>query len=137
MANLEKSEAQRQHVGGVRALTDQIGYAISAIEHNSLGKLQEALSAQDALCRQLAETRLLLPERCESSIAPPPQELALREELRDAYVALSQMNRVYAALVKRVERSCGALAAVYRNHTQGYSKDLPSPPERRSLSCEV
>ncbi len=137
MANFGKSDAQRQHVAQVRALASQIGNAISAIEHNDLLKLQDSVSAQHTLCCQLAETRLLLPERCESGIAPTAREVELREELREAYVALGQMNRIYTALLKRAERSCVALAAVYRTHTQGYSKDSPSPPERRNLSCEV
>ena len=127
----------REHLGELRALSHQIGSAISAVEHNDLAKLQSCVAEQERLCQQLGGGKWLLPAIGEKESGASSAAPTLREEIREAYVALAQLNRVYGALLKRAQRSCGLLTGAYRDLGQGYGKDSPGCAERHTWSCEV
>jgi|SRR5580658_2414887 hypothetical protein len=138
-----KSEANRkqelvEHLAQVHALTQAVASAISAIEKNDLRKLEEHLAMQETICNRLAGAKgMLLPAGKEKL---PPAETAdaeLLREIRQAHIALAQLNRVYAALLKRTRRSAGLILALYRSHGEGYDRKVSTLSQRHTWSCEV
>ena len=119
----------KEQVARMRALSQQLSLAITAIERNDLGQLQGSVAAQESLCCEL--TSVNWPS---SSLAT---ESALIADLHAAQVELAQMNRVYAAVLKRAQRSAALMTALYRSFGEGYAKDAPTPAEKPTLSCEV
>jgi len=113
----------------LRALSQQLNSAISAIEHNDLAQLQSSVAAQELLCCEL--TGVPWPP------SPLETESALLDEIRATQKELAQLNRVYAGVLKRAQRSAALMTTLYRSFGQGYAKDAPPPAEKQTLSCEV
>jgi hypothetical protein len=121
--------APREHLARLRALSQQLGSAISAIERNDLAQLQSSVAAQESLCCELTGARWPL--------SPTATESVLLNEIRATQMELAQLNRVYAGVLKRAQRSAALMTALYRSFGQGYAKDAPPPAEKQTLSCEV
>jgi len=123
---------QLEQLARVQALSREIASAISAIEKNDLRQFESHVSAQEAICNSLAPAQKLLP--------PAPLDSGssqLLAEIRQAHMALARLNKVYAAVLKRAERTVGLVAAIYRAHGQGYERN-PSPiAKHHTWSCEV
>ena len=119
----------REHLARLRALSQQLASAISAIERNDLAKLQSSVAAQESLCCELTAAQWPL--------SPVATESALLDEISATQMELAQLNRVYAAVLKRAQRSAALMTALYRSFGQGYAKDAPPPAEEQTLSCEV
>jgi len=125
---------QLDHLAQVRALAHEIESAIVAIGQNDLRQFQSHLAAQDAVCNRLLPAQNLLPVRAENQ-SHNGDELAT--EIRDAHLKLAQVNRVYAAVLKRSVRTTGLIASLYRAHAQGYDRNAPVPEKRHTWSCEA
>jgi hypothetical protein len=110
----------------VRALSREIATAISAVEKNDLQGLQAAIALQETICHQLVVRK--------SSFAAAAKDSDL---LRQAYLELAQLNRVYAGVIKRSKRGADLLASLYSLYGMGYGKDGSGMPQRQSLTCEV
>jgi hypothetical protein len=137
-SNSARAQADHQHLMRVRALTAEVTAAIYAVEHNDLGKLQVAISNQERICNELATTKWTpsSPEKKPVRGAKPATS-EIVDQIQAAYVALAQINRVYAGVVKRSKRAVDLLAALYGNQRDGYSPE-PRPSENfQTLSCEV
>jgi hypothetical protein len=119
----------REHLARLRALSQQLATAISAIERNDLPQLQSSVAAQESLCCELTGAQI--------SLSPSAIESVLLEEVRATQMELAQLNRVYAAVLKRAQRSAALMTALYRSFGQGYAKDSPPSAEQQTLSCEV
>ncbi len=128
---------QLEHLAQVHALSQAIASAISAIEKNDLPQLETHVAAQETMCNRLSGTKGIFPLSPKASAAANGNpETQLQQELRQAHVALAQLNRVYAALLKRSSRSVGLMAALYRQGA-GYDRSPAPAPQRHSWSCEV
>jgi len=130
-----RDQARREHLAKVRALSQELSSAIAALQHNDLQKLQSSLAVQETLCHELS-TQSTLPPVTAGETAKSGQA-ALLYEIRDAHLALAQLNLVFAAVLKRSRRSTGLIAGIYRNYGQGYAKDAPAVGQRHTWSCEV
>ncbi len=124
----ENQSEPREYLAGLRALSRQLSSAISAIERNDLVQLQSSVAAQESLCCELTGAPW--------PVSPLATESAVLDEIRATRMELAQLNRVYAAVLKRAQRSAALVIALYRSFGQGYAKDAP-PPEKQTLSCEV
>jgi len=124
-----KYSEPREHLARLRVLSQQLTTAISAIERNDLAQLQSSVAAQESLCCELTGVQWPL--------LPGAMESALLDEIRATQMELAQLNRVYAAVLKRAQRSAALMTALYRSFGQGYAKDAPPPAEKQTLSCEV
>jgi len=118
-----------ERLARLRALSQQLSSAISAIERNDLVQLQSSVAAQESLCCEL--TGVPWP------LSPLATESALLDGIRATQMELAQLNRVYAAVLRRAQRSAALMTAVYRSFGQGYAKDAPPAAEKQTLSCEV
>ena len=128
---------QLEHLAQVHALSQAIASAISAIEKNDLPQLETYVAAQETMCNRLSGTKGIFPLSPKTNaLANGNPEAQLQQELRQAHVALAQLNRVYAALLKRSSRSVGLMAALYRQ-SAGYDRSSAPAPQRHSWSCEV
>jgi len=125
-------EEHIEHVALVRALTDAVESAISAIERNDLPQFEVHLATQETISNRLAATS---PAAIASATETSDTSLLL--EARRAYLALAQTNRVYAALLKRARTSLRIMAALYRAQQEGYIPGSPIMQEARTWSCEV
>jgi hypothetical protein len=124
-----------EYLARVRALSQQVRSAISAIEQNNLKQLQASVAAQEMLCQEIAGTQWL-PASAGEKKPPEPGQAALLNQIREACIALTKLNRMYAAVLKRSERSLGLMAAILRNYGQGYAKDSPGVIQHHTWSCE-
>jgi hypothetical protein len=139
-----KSDATRnrdplEHLAQVRALSQAITSAILAIEKNDLRQLETHLAVQETICSRLSAIRgsFITGESDADDDVDENQDAVLRREIIEAHVALAQLNRVYAALLKRSSKSVGMLIALHRSNGVGYHGELSALPQRRSWSCEV
>jgi hypothetical protein len=107
----------------VRALSEEIAAAISAIERNQLKQLEAAIGNQETICHALLA----------SKASPSPLAGCEKHTVEAAYRQLAQVNRVYAGVVKRAKRCADLLLALYG---QGYGSDVRLE-DRHSWSCEA
>lgn len=132
-------EQQRKHLAQVQALSREIASALSAIEKNDLRQFEKHVAAQEAICNSVSPAQKLLPPApagSGSGVELDPDR-RLSGEIRQAHESLAQLNRVYAAVLKRAEKTLGLVAAIYRAHGQGYDRS-PSPiAKHHTWSCEV
>jgi hypothetical protein len=137
-ADAARQQEQLEHLAQVHALSQAVTSAISAIEKNDLRQFEIHLAAQERICNRLSCPKWMLPSTArEKAVDGASLETALVKEIRQAYVELAQLNRVYAALLKRAQKSAELMAALYRSHGEGYDR-VPSPlPQRHTWSCEV
>ncbi len=125
-----KSDATRrqdqvEYLAQVHALKQAVASAISAIEKNDLRQFETHLAIQETICNRLSANRRMLPAIAISGENPDAQ---LTLEIRQAHIALAQLNRVYTALLKRARRSVDLMNALYRSH---------GVAQRHTWSCEV
>lgn len=130
-SNPTREQADLQHLARVRGLTRELAAAISAIERNDLPGLQAAVAKQERISHELAATKWTPAPRSKPSHATSDTG----EQLQEAYVALAQLNRVYAGVLKRSKRSVALLSALYGMQGDGYRME-PSG-NSQMLSCEV
>jgi len=137
-ADATRAQEQLEHLAQVNALRQAIASAISAIEKNDLAQFDAHLAAQETICDRLSATK------CTASLVPSgttatgeDADPAFTMEIREAYMALAHLNRVYAALLKRARRSFELMLALYRSQREGYHCK-PSPLRQgHTWSCEV
>lgn len=132
--------AAAQHLALVTSLSSEISSAISAIERNDMSEFESRVAAQEAICHKLAQQD---PERLKrafdsyQSAALTPATASLLDKVREAHLALARLNRVYAGVVGRSQRSIELITNFYRNYGQRYSKDENARPAKHTWSCEV
>jgi hypothetical protein len=134
MLNFEAIRKQDlvEHLALVHALSRAIGSAISAIEKNNLPELETQLAIQETICNRLSGNKLAM-----SSVSKVEVVHGELQQIRQAHLALAQLNRVYAALLKRSRRHLGQITALYGNHGEGYNRGPSTLPQRHTWSCEV
>lgn len=131
-------KAKLEHLDQIQALSTSMASAISALERSDVQQLQNDIAAQEMLCGKLRTPAWLLPSATSPSTSQGASQADdLLDEIRQAYTALAQLNRVYASLVRRSQRSVGLVAALYRSYENGYGTHPAAPEDKRSWSCEV
>ena len=140
MSNADSTrEQQRKHLAQVQALSREVASALSAIEKNDLHQFEMHVASQEAICNSMVSPQKLLPPApaLSGSGSEADSGSRLLDEIRQAHEALAQVNRVYAAVLRRAEKTRGLIAAIYRAHGQGYERG-PSPiAKHHTWSCEV
>lgn len=120
-----KGKSHNEHLARVRALSEELQTAISALEKNDVKLLEQSLANQERLCHEIVTMKTSPISRdAKSSIQTP--------EIRKAYMALAHKKRVYAALLKRSSRTVSLLGGLYRCYGAGIDKK-----SNTTLSCEV
>jgi len=120
-------QAQLEHLELVQALSQEISAAISAIERNDLPQLLTSIANQEKICHELVSRKWSPGGVCGTS----------RGAVQQAYVALSQLNRTYAAVIKRSRRYADLLSSVYGACDKRYGKELPALADRQPWTCEA
>jgi hypothetical protein len=111
----------------VQSLSREITAAISAIERNDLEGFRSAIANQESICNQLALTKQ----------APVVSNRTEQGEMRQAYLDLAQLNRVYAGVIKRSKRCADLLLALYGGCNTGYEAGAAGQIDREGLACEA
>jgi len=137
MSNADSTRKER--LAQVEVLSREITSAISAIEKNDFRQLEIHVAAQEAICSSLLTAQKLLPPAPAASDTGSEFDATSQvlEEIRQAHVALAQLNRVYAAVLKRAGKTVELVAGIYRAHGQGYDRNPSSIAKRHTWSCEV
>lgn len=125
--NLTPEQDHFEHLQLVQALSREITAAISAVERNDLRGLQATIANQEKICDELVSKKWL----------PPASGRKNRDAVQEAYVTLSQLNRVYAGVIKRSKRCADLLSALYGASQAGYGKNGTALENRQSWICEV
>jgi hypothetical protein len=137
-SDASRRQEQLEHLAQVQALAQAVASAISAIEKNDLKEFEIHLAAQERICNRLSSPKWMPPSTAkQKAVDGKNPEAQLLQEIRQAYVALAQLNRVYAALLKRTRKSTELIAAVYRGRGQGYGCERSPLPQHNTWSCEV
>jgi formate dehydrogenase assembly factor FdhD len=133
-----RTREQLEHLAQMHALSQAVASAISAIEKNDLRQFETHLAIQETICNRLSaiKTESSSPTMG-NSVAGEGPDARLQQEIVEAHIALAQLNRVYAALLRRASKTVGMILALYRSNGEGYNRGLSPLPERRSWSCEV
>ncbi len=129
-----------EHLALVRALSGEISSAISAIERNDMTELGSRIAAQEVICHKLNQQdpqRLKHAFESYRSVAQTPAKSTLFDNIREAHQTLTRLNRIYAGVVSRSQRSIELITNLYRNHGQRYSKDDNARPAKHTWSCEA
>ncbi len=130
----------RQHLALVRALSGEVSNAISAIERNDMGELASHIAAQEIICHKLNQQdpqHLKHAFEAYRSTAQSREKSSLIQKVREAHLALARLNRTYAGVISRSQRSIELITNLYRNHGQGYNKDENVRPSKHTWSCEA
>jgi hypothetical protein len=135
-----EQKEEMEHLALVRALSREISSAISAIERSDLADLTTRIAAQEAICLKLnqngGQDLRLACASYRTNLASPTQT-SLWQRIREQYVVLDRLNRTYAGLIRRSQKSIELITGLYRDPGQRYSKD-PSPrPGKHTWSCEA
>ncbi len=126
--------SQLQRLSQVRALSREIKSALAAIGSNDLTQLQFHIAAQEKLCHELLP---ISDGPASSSHGNEPAAHTPDQEIRQAYKELAQLNRIYAAVLKRARKTVALTAAIYRAHRQGYDLTPSATANHHTWSCEV
>jgi hypothetical protein len=118
----------------VHALSREIKSALAAIENNDLSQLQFHIAAQEKLCHELLP---ISDGSASSTHDNEPGAHTPDQEVRQAYKELAQLNRIYAAVLKRARKTAALTAAIYRAHRQGYDLNPSATANHHTWSCEV
>jgi hypothetical protein len=130
----------KQHLALVRELSGEISSAISAIERNDMTELTSRLAAQEVICHKLNQQdpqRLKQAFESYRSAVQSRDKSSLLQKVREAHLTLARLNRTYAGVIGRSQRSIELITSLYRNHGQGYSKDEKAQPSKHTWSCEA
>ena len=114
----------------LRALSEKIAQAITALEHNDLPQFQASLAEQEAICSELSPWT-------DASFATKDVDPALLEQIKEVRTSLIRSNRVYAALLKRVNQTKGLMMGLYRSYAAGHDETRPAVAEPHTWSCEI
>ena len=128
---------QLEHLAQVQGLLQAVASAISAIEKNDLKRFETQLGIQESICNRLSGSQWILPAATGEELPGENSNALLAQRIRQAYVALAQLNRAYTELVKRARRSVGLIAALYSSQGEGYSQARSPSTHRHTWSCEV
>lgn len=123
----EATHAKPKHdsLALLRALSEEIAAAISAIERNHLKQFESAIANQERICHEL------LTRKGSASLMAETQ----KQEVQEAHSTLVQLNRVYVRVIKRAKRCADLLLVLYGHHGQLYGNDILA--DRHSWSCEA
>lgn len=133
-----RKQERLEHLAQIHALSRAMASAISAIEKNDLQQFQSHLAVQETICNRLsANAAGFSSVATENEVTGENPDATLQKEIVKAHVALAQLNRVYAALLKRSSKTVATLIALYRSDGEGYNRGLSSLPQCHSWSCEV
>jgi hypothetical protein len=124
----QKGKSHNEHLVRVRALAEELQMAISALEKNDVKLLEQSLAVQERLCHEIATMKM-------SPVSSDAKPSIQTPEIRNAYMALAQKKRVYAALLKRSSRTVSLLGGLYRCYGAGLDKK--SMNSQTTWSCEV
>lgn len=133
-------DATSQHLALVQALSGEISSAISAIERNDMSDLSARIAAQEAICQELNRQdpqRLQQAFESYSSTAQIPTKHSIIDKIREAHLTLARLNRIYAGIISRSQRSIELILSLYQNHGQRYHKDDNARPAKHTWSCEA
>ncbi len=127
-----------EHLAQVNALAQAVASAISSIEKNDLRQFEIHLAVQERICNRLSRPEWMrLSTARQKAVDGETLDTPLLQEIRQAYLGLTQLNRTYAALLKRSRRSLGLIVALYRSQGEGYDRRLSPLPQLHTWSCEV
>jgi hypothetical protein len=137
-SDASRRQEQLEHLAQVHALAQAVASAISAIEKNDLPQFEIHLAEQERICNRLSSPKWMPPSTAkQKAVDGKDSDAQLLLEIRQAYVALAQLNRVYAALLKRTRKSTELIAAIYRSRGLGYGCERSPLPQQKTWSCEV
>jgi hypothetical protein len=126
-ATTTAQQAELEHLELVQALSRAISAAVAAIERNNLEELLTAIANQEEICHELISRKWSRGEMCGTNT----------DAVQQAYMALSQINRIYAGVIKRSRRFADLLSSVYGASDKRYGKELPILVERQPWTCEA
>jgi len=126
-ASTTAEQAELEHLELVQTLSREMSAAISAIERNDLQQLLTAIANQEQICHELVSRQW----------SPGGIAGTDRGAVQRAYVALSQLNRTYAGVIKRSKRFADLLSYVYGACDKRYGKELPALADRQPWTCEA
>ena len=125
-----REQEQRVYLARLRALSESIVSAITAIEGNDLKNFQSCVVTQENICSELS----VIHQSFSFQEGDNPE---LLEEIKKAQIALAHLNLVYSALITRSKRTTDMVAGLFRCYGLGYDKGRSSVAEPHAWSCEV
>jgi len=129
-----------EHLAVVQSLCLEVQGAIQALTANRLAEFKAYLERQEDLCARLEAAMKLMPDT--GDIQPPSRPPLtnyedMGERILAAHQQLAELNRRYAALLRRSNRSAGLLAANCRTFIDGYGATAQCRSSRHEWFAET
>ena len=128
----EADETWLEYLHAVQSLSAEMNAGLAALAGNDLQRFETSVVAQERLC----ETARGLFHLLRRDSPPGVQPALTSQQLAAVGGELRQQNRVYAAVLMRAARVCGALLSLYQESPRGYSRDGRIVPATNTWSCE-
>lgn len=119
----------------LRALAAEMKCAISAIERNDLAAFANHVALQQSIC-----DRLLGAQQAHASVptfSGRSQDSESIQEMQKARAELAYINKVYAAVLKRAQRTTSMITSIHQAHAPGYGRKSPIAVKHQTWSCEA
>jgi hypothetical protein len=120
-----------EYLDRLQALALEISVAMEAIAANRLHTLKESVATQELLSASLAVMTHQRRNAARSSSS------TVEQEIREASIALLDLNSQYAAVLRHSGRSIALLASLARNHTGQFEEARGSRGKYQTWSCEM
>jgi len=123
----------------LQALTGAVQDGIEALASNRLQEFKEHLARQEDYCARLQDTmrRQAVADPNGPAFSLVPDDTRSGETIRTEHRRLSEMNRRYAALLRRSNRSIGLLASLSRSYLDDFDATGPHPSRRLEWHAEI
>ncbi len=126
----DRNQELKAYLVRLRTLSEKLALAIKALERNDLPQFQASLAEQEAICNELSR-------RADRPFVSDTADPSLLKEINQIRISLTQSNRVYAALLQRVNQTKGLLMGLYRSYSVGHDATRPAIAEPHTWSCEI
>jgi hypothetical protein len=133
--NQGREAGRADHVLKMHELAREMRSAISALERNDLPEFQRHLANQEVISAELDAGLRAVISRCGDSQGTGPR-FSVEKDFYHAAGQLAQVNRIFAAVLRRSVRSAALLGALYQSSAGAYG-NTSAVAERRTISCEV
>ena len=135
---IDQNHLADEYLGTLRVLAAEVEAGMFALAHNELPKFREHVTQQENLCSKLQELMITLcAHRKHELNLTSTSDSNIEKQIHAAHRKLAEVNRQYALLLERSNRSLSLLTALCRTYGDRFEQTTSRPTPYATWSCEV